>query len=290
MGSVVIRMAGGLGNQLFQYAAGLALSRTRGARLLLDTTTYVTDKLRTYSLQPFTLTPRFVPRVIVPIMAAFDRRFVGRALKTMMPAVGWHYVRDRGQGYEPAQFPAGGNLMLDGYWQSDKYFAPVAEQVREAFAFRDPPDDANAACLARIARGPSVAVHVRRGDYVTTPEVNAIHGTCGPEYYRAAADRIRQAAPDATYYVFSDDPDWAEQHLKWPGPSEVVRHNLGRRDADDLRLMAACDHFVIANSSFSWWGAWLARNAAKVVVAPRRWYTNVHHTDRDLTPPEWLRI
>src|SRR5262245_10232004 len=181
MRSVVIRMAGGLGNQLFQYAAGLAHSKHRDARLLLDTTTYLKDKLRTYSLQPFALTPRFVPRMIVPIMAALDRRFVGRAIKTIMPVVGWHYIRDRAQGFETAQFPAAGNLVLDGYWQSDKYFAPVALQVREAFAFRDPPDEANAACLARIARGPSVAVHVRRGDYVTNPAANAVHGTCGPE-------------------------------------------------------------------------------------------------------------
>ena len=287
---VVMRMAGGLGNQLFQYAAGLALSKARGARLLLDATSYRLDKLRTYALEPFALTPQFVPRPFVPLMAAFDKRYVGRILRTVLPGAGWHCVRDRSQGYEPDRFPPRGNLVLEGYWQTDKYFAGVANEVRAAFAFRDPPDEANAQCLARISRGPAVAVHVRRGDYVTNPSANAVHGTCGPEYYRAAAEVVGRTAPDANYFVFSDDPDWAEQHLTWPGPTEVVRHNLGRRDADDLRLMAACDHFIIANSSFSWWGAWLATNPHKVVVAPRRWFATDQLTDRDQTPVDWLRV
>jgi len=290
MRRVVMRMAGGLGNQLFQYAAGLALSKARGARLLLDTTSYRKDKLRTYSLDAFALTPRFVPGPFVPIMAAFDTRYVGRMLRSAMPAVGWHHVFDRSQGYEPDRFPPGGNLVLDGYWQSDKYFAGIADEVRAAFAFREPPDDVNAKCLGRMARGPSVAVHVRRGDYVINSVTNAIHGTCGPEYYRAAADVSRRTAPAANYFVFSDDPDWAEQQLTWPGPTEVIRHNLGRRDADDLRLMAACDHFIIANSSFSWWGAWLATKPGKVVVAPRRWFAGGPHADVDRTPAGWLRI
>src|SRR5438105_8520438 len=99
MRRVVMRMAGGLGNQLFQYAAGLALANTPGARLLLDTTPYRRDKLRTYALEPFALTPRFVPRPFDPLMAAFDKRYVGRVLRTALPVVGWHYVRDRSQGY-----------------------------------------------------------------------------------------------------------------------------------------------------------------------------------------------
>ena len=126
MRRVVMRMAGGLGNQLFQYAVGLALAEARGARLLLDTTTYRKDKLRTFGLEPFALTPRFVPRPCVPFMAAFDKRFIGRVLRTSLPLVGWYYVRDRSHGYEPDRFPPGGNLILDGYWQSDRYFSPVA--------------------------------------------------------------------------------------------------------------------------------------------------------------------
>jgi Glycosyl transferase family 11 len=287
---VLIRLAGGLGNQLFQCANGLALCAARNARLLLDTTSYRRDKLRTYGLQPFAVTPRFVPRPFVPVLAALDRRFLGRILRSAASVIGWDCVRDRCQGYDPAAFPPRGNLLLEGYWQSEKYFAGVADKVRAAYAFRDPPDEVSAAWLARIASGPSVAVHVRRGDYVTNPQQNAIYGTCGPDYYRAGADVLRRTAPDAKFFLFSDDPDWAEQHLSWPGPAEVVRHNLGRRDADDLRLMAACDHFLIANSSFSWWGAWLGRNAAKVVVAPRRWFVGGPYRDADLVPAEWLRI
>jgi len=290
MSAVVIRLAGGLGNQLFQYACGLALAEARRARLLLDLSLYRQDKLRTYSLQPFAVDPGFVPRPWAALMGALDRRFVGRAVKTFMPIVGWHYVFDRCQGYDPRDFPSGGNLVLQGYWQSENYFAAAADRVRAVFRFRDPPDESNAACLNRIAGGPAVAVHVRRGDYASVPEVTAIYGLCGPDYYRAAADHLQRVAPEARYFVFSDDPDWAEQNLQWPGPSEVVRHNVGKRDADDLRLMAACDHFVIANSSFSWWGAWLAGKPGKVVIAPKRWFAGAGHAEADRVPPEWVRL
>src|SRR5262245_40458441 len=151
MAAVVIRLAGGLGNQLFQYAAGLALAEARRARLLLDLSLYRNDKLRTYNLDAFALEPKFVPKPWSAMMGAFDRKFVGRAIKTMMPAVGWHYVFDGCQGYDSSDFPAGANLVLQGYWQSENYFAGVADRVRTAFRFRDPPDEANAACLDRIA-------------------------------------------------------------------------------------------------------------------------------------------
>jgi Glycosyl transferase family 11 len=290
MSAVVMRLAGGLGNQLFQYAAGLALAESRRARLLLDLSLYRRDKLRTYALDAFAVEPSFVPRPWASLMGTFDRRLVGRAMKTLMPVVGWHYVLDRGQGCDATVFPPGGSLVLEGYWQSENYFAGVADRVRAAFRFRDPPDAANAACLDRIAAGPAVAAHVRRGDYASAPEITATYGLCGPDYYRAAADYLQQTVPNARYFVFSDDPDWAEQHLRWPGPSEVVRHNVGKRDADDLRLMAACDHFVIANSSFSWWGAWLANKPDKVVVAPKRWFAGAGHAEADRVPPEWVRL
>jgi hypothetical protein len=290
MAAVVIRLAGGLGNQLFQYAAGLAQAESRRARLLLDLSLYRHDKLRTYGLDAFALEPAFVSPPWAALMRAFDRKFIGRAIKTLMPIVGWRYVLDRSQGYDPSDFPPGGNLVMQGYWQSENYFAAVADRVRAAFRFRHPPDDANAAYLDRIAAGPAIAVHVRRGDYASVPEITAVYGVCGPDYYREAADYLQRIVRGARYLVFSDDPDWAEQNLKWPGPSEVVRHNVGKRDADDLRLMAACDHFVIANSSFSWWGAWLANKPGKVVVAPKRWFAGGGQAEADRVPNEWVRL
>src|SRR5262245_21231043 len=130
MAAVVIRLAGGVGNQLFQYAAGLALDEARRARLLLDPSLYRHDKLRTYNLDAFSLEPTFVPRPWSAMMGAFDRKFVGRAIKTLMPAVGWHYVFDRCQGYDPGDFFPGGNLVVQGYWQSENYFAGVPDGVR----------------------------------------------------------------------------------------------------------------------------------------------------------------
>jgi hypothetical protein len=177
---------------------------------------------------------------------------------------------------------------LKGYFQSPKYFTAVAPTLRREFRLR-PEYAAPLATITQRARdtaggAPRVGVHVRRGDYV---KKSRVHPPCEPAYYARAAARVG-AGPRALYIVCSDDLPWCRAHLRLPG--SVFEEPPGLHPAQTLHLLAACDHQIIANSSLSWWGAWLARPGG-TVVAPARWTGPDGPQDtQDLCPPEWVRL
>ena len=143
---------------------------------------------------------------------------------------------------------------LAGFWQREEYFSEIADVIRKEFTFREPPDAQNAETLREIATsGNAVCVHVRRGDYLE-PQMHAFFGLCGLDYYRQAMELMRGRVNGPRFFLFSDDPAWARGHLHIDDRTRLVDHNVGGQDHEDLRLMAACRHFIIANSSFSWWG------------------------------------
>ena len=144
--------------------------------------------------------------------------------------------------------------------------------------------------LERIDATNSVSLHIRRGDYVTSKTVAERYGLCSLDYYRRAVDHIVQRAPSPHLFVFSDDPQWVQENLKIEYPTAHVTHNLSARDHEDLRLMSRCKHNVIANSTFSWWGAWLNQNPNRIVIAPTPAYDKLGIKDDDLYPPAWVRL
>jgi hypothetical protein len=178
---------------------------------------------------------------------------------------------------------------LDGYWQSERYFGAIAAAVRAEFALRRPPEGENARLLDAIRRAEAVGIHVRRGDYVNDAHTAGYHGAAPAEYYAAAVARLHAlvAAPD--FFVFSDDPAWAERHMRVDEATVIVGHNDAEHDGEDLRLMSACRHHIIANSTFSWWAAWLGERPGQHVVAPRRWF-RAGPDARDLVPARWERL
>jgi hypothetical protein len=142
----------------------------------------------------------------------------------------------------------------------------------------------------RIAGCNAVSLHVRRGDYVSNPDSSRVHGLCGADYHQAAVRRIAEVVPQPHLFVFSDDPQWAAGNLHLDHPATIVTGNDTRRDYEDLHLMSLCKHHIVANSSFSWWGAWLDTNPDKIVIAPERWFAHEQHDTRDLLPPTWQVI
>jgi hypothetical protein len=134
----------------------------------------------------------------------------------------------------------------------------------------------------------SVAVHVRRGDYVSNEAASKTHGLTGVDYYRAAVEQISKKVVRPNLYVFSDDPNWCKDNLAFKQATTYVAHNSD--GAEDLRLMRLCRHNIIANSSFSWWGAWLNENPAKQVIAPQTWFADSIHNTKDLIPSTWQKI
>ena len=180
---------------------------------------------------------------------------------------------------------------LYGYWQSEKYFSRFAGQIRKDFAFPPLPDGTGQRIAKSIRSCPNaISVHIRRGDYVSNPDVTAFHGLMGLEYYHAALERIRAEVGCSTVYLFSDDPQWGQDNFDPCGHSlEVVDLGMSEEPHHDMHLMSLCRHHVIANSSFSWWGSWLGSSDG-IVVAPKSWFADPSVNTTDICPQTWTRL
>lgn len=297
---ITVSLIGGLGNQMFQYAAGKALAERHGVGLALDLSGF-----RNYPLRSFLLDRLCVPEAGAHLTSVekptnhFVRslwrqridRVLGRAGLPKLAASGDQY-REPHFHYDAAFEGLGPRTSLFGYFQSERYFSPIAETLRHCFSPREPLGSKAAEVLARIEHSVlPVSVHVRRGDYLN-PGTAEVHGSLGESYYRQAIGRIESALDGKMdFFIFSDDPASAEQLLDFL-PKSHLNHVRGdpQRPWEDMALMARCRHHVIANSSFSWWGAWLNRSPDKVVVAPRAWFTSAELGKRntgDLYPAGW---
>ncbi|MDQ2778286.1 MAG: alpha-1,2-fucosyltransferase [Pseudomonadota bacterium] len=292
---IVTNLIGGLGNQLFQYACGHAVAARNGAPLRV-----ATDLFEGYRLHQGYEVAR-VFDIDTPTAGADDLRALLGPLRHRLARRGAERLRPglwcQGRAcFEPRVGAValverlGGDAYLHGYWQSEYFFAEHADSLRQALRFRTEASPRNAALLARIDAGVSVGVHVRRGDYVANPKNRAIYAECSIAYYRAAIRLLRASHPEAAFYVFSDDPVWVRDTMHDAAERiEFVDHNQGPESYNDLRLMSRCAHLVMANSSFSWWAAWLGERPGRTVVAPRQWYADPAR-GADLIPDRWRRM
>lgn len=281
---VVVKLNGGLGNQLFQYAAALRLALKHRAQLKMDirqfTQLLAHTTPRQYELKHFAIRGSLLPPDTV------WRRWWRRA--TLQPRL--TVIKEKHYHFDPAILGLGDNIYLDGYWQTAKYFSDVRQHVLDEFRVKTPLTERSRRLSARMHASNSVAVHIRRGDYVANPTTRQYHGVCSEAYYAAAAQRLTQRVHDISWYIFSDDIPWCRQHLKLPGATTFVDHNGPERAYDDLRLMSACKHFIIANSSFGWWGAWLSLSPQKIVIAPKRWFNTPAMNTTDVVPSDWITL
>ena len=183
------------------------------------------------------------------------------------------------------------DIYMVGYWQSEKYFRECADIIRSDFTFRIPLIDENLEAYQEILETPSsISLHVRRGDYLENKNLS-IHGVCSLGYYKNAVKMIEEHCSNTPrVFVFSDDPDWVSKNLKLPYPVRYIVHNTPENAIEDLRLMTVCRHHVIANSSFSWWGAWLRSNENGKVVSPSKWFVNPNYDNPDIWCDDWLRL
>ncbi len=286
---IIARLMGGLGNQMFQYAAGRRLAAARGVELKLDGRFFQTQEKRRFQLDRLNTQADLASES--EIAAFFVKGRLGRICRAVSCAVRRRpvprVVEERHFHFDPSVLEATGETYLDGYWQSEKYFADVADSLRAEFALRTPPSEETARLAAEIADTAAVSIHVRRGDYVHESVTNEVHGVCGIDYYAAAAEAIRAQVPAPHFVVFSDDLAWAEENLRLGPRMTFIPRGGEDCDHEHLWLMSRCAHHIIANSSFSWWAAWLNPNPAKKIFAPRRWFASAPHDTRDLIPPAW---
>jgi hypothetical protein len=291
---VVSWILGGIGNQMFQYAAARALTLDRGDELLLDLRMFDGYGLHQGFELDRVFSGRFDRAAALQIRDLLGWRaglFAARTLRRPAFAFlrGTRFVVEPHFNHWPGIADRTGDLYMMGYWQSERYFARHARAIRADFRFRTPLEGHNAELAARMRDTNSVSLHVRRGDYISNPRNRRILHVCTRDYYVNAIDYIRQAVADPAVFVFSDDPRWVRDNLADLPGQVIVEHNRGRASFLDLLLMSNCRHHVIANSSFSWWGAWLNPDPDKIVVAPRAWFCN-GTDDSDLIPDRWHRI
>ncbi|MBJ6799238.1 alpha-1,2-fucosyltransferase [Geomonas sp. Red259] len=291
---IIVYLQGGMGNQMFQYAAGRRLAFRLGVSLKLDLS-------RLSNTEPG-ITPRAYALAPFPIKAALatpeeSRRlwqksgwWGGRLWQTIKPGYRQTHIRERGFRFDPAILELGDDVCLDGYWQSEKYFVDAVSVLRRDFTLPSPPAGSNGEVLRQITGCQSVSLHIRRGDYLTNRRIAAKHGSCSERYYQEAVAMIAARVSQPHFFVFSDDPGWVRDHFAIPHPMTVVEHNSPDQPHEDLRLMSSCQHHITANSSFSWWGAWLGEHPGKVVIAPARWFNDPSIDTADLLPASWLKV
>ncbi len=292
---VIVRFVGGLGNQMFQYAAGRRLSLLHQVPLKLDIGAFEHDELRRYSLSPFRIQEEFATPEDIEKVKGTSKRGLARIIFRLSQKLKPYYKRSifaesTLSPFDPNIMETPKHVYLDGYWQSESYFIDIQEVIRREFAVKYEQDRQSREIAEQIANTQSVSIHVRRGDYVSNPKTRRVHGVCNLDYYRKCISLITEKITSPHFFVFSDDPGWVVENLRLDYPATLITHNDATRDYEDLRLMSMCKHNIIANSSFSWWGAWLNANPDKIVLAPRRWFNDSSLDTRDLLPEDWIKV
>ena len=291
---IICKILGGLGNQMFQYAAGRALSIYSGNPLLLDLRSFQHYKLHNgFEIGQIFCAPVQVATNddISQVLGWRGHDLIAKVLKRAQSSLlnGPRLAIEPHSHYWPKLKEFTAPFYFQGYWQSDKYFMEYEQVIRSDFCFKEPLSGVNLDSSVRIQGCNSVSLHVRRGDYVTHAPTTKILNPCPVEYYETAIACIAARINSPCFFVFSDDPQWVRRNLSIPFPVEYVDGNRGPQSYIDMQLMSLCKHHIIANSSFSWWGAWLNRNPDKLVFAPRRWFCNGMN-DSDLTPQDWIKL
>ena len=290
---VIAKLKGGLGNQMFQYAAGLRLAIYRNVDLLLDVSLFENQGRdvtpRKFELNCFVGLQKFAPKLKTFLyssnspVAKGGRSIIGK-INGSAPV----YYREKSFFFDQDVLGLPSKVYLDGYWQSEKYFLSEEDLIRSAFRFITPPRGENRRIAKEIASKNSISVHFRRGDYASCKKTSSFHGILGlDDYYYKAIRYLSERVESPHLYIFSDDPDWVESNFHLSIPYEIIRHNDTNHGHEDLRLMSLCHNHVIANSSFSWWGAWLSDSQDKRVIAPKNWFADNSIDTRDLIPSSW---
>lgn len=300
--TVIIRILGGLGNQMFEYAMGRNLSIIHKRVLKLDLNFYKEQNskwaIRSYDLSHFKIQAEIATEPeIEPFKKYLKQNLSSKILRrtsSYIPGMAKSYI------FEPPEknFTFNNNLLrmklpavayFDGFWQTEKYFLNIEDAIRKDFIFADEPDEVNRQMLQQIDGLDSVAIHIRHGDNAT--KVAAHHGVLPIRYYHRAIGEITNTVKNPHFYIFSDDPQWAKENLKISNqPAILVAHNGEEKHHEDMRLMSRCKHHIIGNSTFSWWGAWLGKKTGQLVYAPKRYHMKANIEPVDFYPITWNLI
>lgn len=301
MNTVISNIFGGLGNQMFQYAFGLNFSKKINAKHKIDysynlsRTDFKSDDIvPIYDV--FDIKVEFVSSEDIKKFKSIDTKFslnkyyyyiIHRYPKLFKPK--YALINSDNYNYYMNNLSVTNDFYLTDYWQSEKYFLSIEKIIQDEFQFKKPIDSFNLKILKEILDTNSISIHIRGRDYVTTKRKK--YFTCDLNYYRKSIQYIYERVEDPEFFIFSDDPVWAQKFLKIDQQHKFINGNSWNKNSYmDLLLMSTCKHNIIANSSFSWWAGWLNKNPHKIVVAPRKWMNINPNNYDDILPKKWIKI
>lgn len=291
---IVVKLIGGLGNQMFQYAAGRALAHHHETDLFLDTTALGCDTEgaytpRNYELGVFNIKAQMAGKTLLEYFDTDAR--VKNKIKSYFPSLCKSLVyNESGFSFDQRFFSLPASTYLNGYWQNEKYFSGIGDMLKKELSLRNL-SDPHVAVFSHVSEVNSISIHVRRGDYLTSGPTSSFHGVLPLDYYRDAITHFADRHDDAVFFVFSDDIPWCECNFGFiKNVSFVSGERLALTAQEELMLMSSCRHNIIANSSFSWWAAWLNKNETKTVIAPKVWFYGSEQQPSELIPSGWLRL
>jgi hypothetical protein len=288
-------LQGGLGNQMFQYAIARALSEHYNTAFILNRSWFDTPQNNA--------TPRELQLSLLNIKdirftdEAFPKKLgkFGRYLQRFVPTKPLVIYQRNAFDFDPSLFKLKNtstrDLYLSGYWQAFPYIDAIREQLKQEFRTKSEISDSYRAYLQQIHSSESVMIHIRRGDYVHSPAAAQYHGTLPIHYYKTAIQDLLALKPNAHFFIFSDDLKWAKEALGPSVQTTYIEHaSSDDAAAQELQLMFACKHHIIANSSLSWWGAWLKQDSSGLVYAPNLWIRDANFDTSKLFPPKWKKV
>lgn len=285
---IVVKMLGGLGNQMFQYAFAKVLI-CNGYEIKLDISVFQTYHLHGgFGLNHYNIS---VPIASKEELAPYKINFLTK-LKRKLKIPNKKIVEEKTLRFQKTLLTPPDSTYIHGYFQSEKYFKEIRADILLDFTLITPLSNYSESIKEKILGSKSSAsIHIRRGDYVSNAHANTVHGTCGLDYYKQAIALLTSKFDCTHFFIFSDDIKWVKNNLSTPDCT-YVENDSSRIPHEDIYLMSLCQHNIIANSSFSWWGAWLNCNNEKILIAPKNWFkdSSMQLQASDIIPETWLKL
>jgi hypothetical protein len=288
---IIVNAKGGLGNQMFQYAIARAYAEKYSTEFKLDIRSLGSVSVYGYELERVFNIDESIAKSkdLLKVLSFAKNKYIYKIISKLNKwiKINKNILIEEKLKYDQKLMLRTGNLYLDGYWQSHKYFIDYLDKIKQDFNFKNELSELNIELKDKIHNSNSVSIHVRRGDYIANN--NLINFACPLEYYTKSMDLISKEVENPSYFVFSDDINWARSNIKSTEKIYFIDINIGRNSYIDMQLMSYCCHHIIANSTFSWWGAMLSKNSTGIKIMPKKWFKD-EGIEHDIHPNGWLLV
>lgn len=291
---IYVKISGGLGNQMFQFATAFAKAKSCDTKISIDLTEInIKDGKVDFTYRDFELESIF--NISNYFVTKNKSNFiVGNSIKDKIirKFVNSSFLIEKDLRYDKKIIDLSKNSYLEGYFQSELYFKEFEKEIRNQFTFKAKKNKNTLKIVKDINNSKSIAIHIRRGDYISNKSINNIHGTCSLDYYLEALKHFD--LNNFQIYFFSDDIEWVKSNFLFLDQKKCnfIDWNSDKESWQDMYIMSKCENFIIANSSFSWWGAWLSTNKNKKIIAPKKWFNDhlKNEQTKDLIPASWVLV